>query len=201
MSSPPKLHCSRSVCLSVVCLTVNVWWICVWVQCAASHVQQPWQLVTNVAGLCRPQFRLHVHDTTTVSTRVMPNEQWFSCWCFYIAQLKLMAMVHTCAQCTHTHTPSPLSRTTWVSRYQKGKTSLDLSEARIDGVLGWHCHQLDHMRTVCTSLQTDNHANTSSVNFWHNRSSTVLFCIQSGNNRGRDADSRRYDTIRYEMLF
>jgi len=29
------------------------------------------------------------------------------------------------------------SRTAWVSRYQKGKTSLDLNEARDDGVLGW----------------------------------------------------------------
>jgi len=28
------------------------------------------------------------------------------------------------------------SRTTWVSRYQKGKTSLELNEAREDGVLG-----------------------------------------------------------------
>jgi len=28
------------------------------------------------------------------------------------------------------------SRTTWVSRYQNGKTSLDLNEARDDGVLG-----------------------------------------------------------------
>jgi len=26
---------------------------------------------------------------------------------------------------------------TWVSRYQKGETSLDLNEARDDGVLGW----------------------------------------------------------------
>ena len=28
------------------------------------------------------------------------------------------------------------SRTTWVSQYQKGKTTLDLNEARYDGVLG-----------------------------------------------------------------
>ena len=28
------------------------------------------------------------------------------------------------------------SRTTWVSRYQKGKTSVDLNEARDEGVLG-----------------------------------------------------------------
>ena len=49
------------------------------------------------------------------------------------------------------------SRTTWVSRYQKGKTSLDLNDTRDDGVLGWQWHQLDHMQTICTSLQTDNH--------------------------------------------
>jgi len=51
-----------------------------------------------------------------------------------------------------------------VSRYQKGKTSLDVNEAGDDGVLGWH--QLDHMQTVHTSLQTDNHTNTSSLNFY-----------------------------------
>jgi len=58
------------------------------------------------------------------------------------------------------------SRITWASRYQKGKTSLILNEARDDGVLGWQRHQLDHMQTICTSLQTDNHINTSSINFY-----------------------------------
>ena len=57
-------------------------------------------------------------------------------------------------------------RATWLSRYQKGKTSLDLNEARDDGVLGWQWHQLDHMQTICISLQTDNHTNTSSLNFY-----------------------------------
>ena len=45
---------------------------------------------------------------------------------------------------------------------QKNKTSLDLNETREDGVVGWQWHQLDHMQTVCTSLQTDNHINISS---------------------------------------
>ena len=58
------------------------------------------------------------------------------------------------------------SRTTWVSQYQKGKTSVDLNEARYDGVLGQQWHQLDHMQTICTSLQTDNHTNTSSLNIY-----------------------------------
>ena len=152
---------------------------------------------------------------------------------------------------THTHTHmhlmhSSLSRTTWISRYQKGKTNLDFTEARDsewqwhqlgrmqvcnsvqtttpaphhsvfyrpdalpaaqptaskhwrqtytrvvtileklhafiinnnkqssdalnwardDGGLGRHWHQLDHMQTICTSIRTDNHTNTSSLNFY-----------------------------------
>jgi len=43
---------------------------------------------------------------------------------------------------------------------------LDLNETRDDGVLEWQWHQLDHMLTICTSLQTDNHTNTSSLNFY-----------------------------------
>jgi len=56
------------------------------------------------------------------------------------------------------------SRTTWVSRYQKGKTSLDLNEALWDLRTKWQ--QLNHMRTMCTSLQTDNYINISSLNFY-----------------------------------
>ena len=55
----------------------------------------------------------------------------------------------------------PLSRTTRVSRYQKGKTNLDFTEA-IDS--DWQWHQLGHMQ-VCTSLQTDNHASTPPLSF------------------------------------
>jgi len=55
----------------------------------------------------------------------------------------------------------PFSVTTQVSWYQKSKTSLDFTEAT-DSV--WQWHQLGHMQ-VCTSLQTDNHANTSPLSF------------------------------------
>jgi len=43
-----------------------------------------------------------------------------------------------------------------MSRYQKGKTNLDFTEAR-DSERQWH--QLGHMQ-VCTLLQTDNHTST-----------------------------------------
>ena len=63
---------------------------------------------------------------------------------------------------THTHPfNGPLSGTTQVSRYQKGKTNLDFTEARDSE---WHWHQLGHMQ-VCTSLQTDNHASTPLLSF------------------------------------
>jgi len=48
-----------------------------------------------------------------------------------------------------------------VSRYQKGKTNLDFTEA---GDSEWQWHQLGHMQ-VCTSQQTDNHACTPPLNF------------------------------------
>jgi len=63
---------------------------------------------------------------------------------------------------TYTHPfNDPLSGTTQVSRYEKGKTNLDFTEAR-DGE--WQWHQLGHME-VCTSLQRDNHASTPPLSF------------------------------------
>ena len=44
---------------------------------------------------------------------------------------------------------------------------MDLNEARDDRVLGWQWHQLDSMQTICTLLQTDNHTNTPSLNFYN----------------------------------
>ena len=63
---------------------------------------------------------------------------------------------------THTHPfNGPFSGTTRVSRYQKGKTNLDFTEARDSE---WQWHQLGHME-VCISLQTDSHANTPPLSF------------------------------------
>jgi len=52
-----------------------------------------------------------------------------------------------------------------VSRYEKGKTSLDFTEARDSE---WQWHQLDHMQ-VCTSLQADNHTSTPPLSFFTGR--------------------------------
>ena len=53
---------------------------------------------------------------------------------------------HTHSPYTHTHTHplnGPLSGTTQVSQYQKGKTSLDFTEARDSE---WQWHQLGHIQ-------------------------------------------------------
>ena len=55
------------------------------------------------------------------------------------------------------------SRTTQVSRYQKGKTNLDFTEARGSE---WQWQQLGHMQ-VCISLQTDNYASTPPLKFFY----------------------------------
>jgi len=69
---------------------------------------------------------------------------------------------------THTYTHpfnGPLSGTTQLSRYQKGKTNLDFTEARDSE---WQRHQLGRMQ-VCTSLQTDNHTSTPPLSFFTGR--------------------------------
>ena len=69
---------------------------------------------------------------------------------------------------THTHTHpfnGPLSGTTQVSHYQKGKTNLGFTGARDSE---WQWHQPGHMQ-VCTSLQTDNHASTPPLSFFTGR--------------------------------
>ena len=63
---------------------------------------------------------------------------------------------------TRTHPfNGPFSGTTRVSRYPKGKTNLDFTEARDSE---WQWHQLGHVQ-VCTSLQTDNHASAPPLSF------------------------------------
>jgi len=74
---------------------------------------------------------------------------------------KVIKIVTSCI--THTHPfNGPLSRTTRVSQYQKGKINLDFTEARDSK---WHWHQLGHVQ-VCISLQRDNHASTPELSFY-----------------------------------
>jgi len=55
----------------------------------------------------------------------------------------------------------PFSGSTQVSRYQKGKISLDFTEARDSE---WQWHQLGCMQ-IGSSLQTDNYASTPPLSF------------------------------------
>ena len=100
-----------------------------------------------------PDRQPHQHPTTLFFTGRMPflppNQQRQSTE----GTSSITSVPHT-----HTHTfNDPLSGTTRVSRYQKGKTNLDFTEARDSE---WQWHHLGHMQ-VCISLQTDNHTNTT----------------------------------------
>ena len=75
---------------------------------------------------------------------------------------KFRQTLRTMRQYVNVHALRPFSRTTRVSRYQKGKTSLDFTEARDSE---WQWHQLGHVH-VCTLLQTDSHASIPTLSFY-----------------------------------
>ena len=86
-------------------------------------------------------------NASTVTSRAY----CISCVVIYLVSFVLFSLF-----LTHTPVQRPFSGTTQVSRYQKGRSNLDFTEARNSE---WQWHQLGHMQ-ACTSLQTDNHAST-----------------------------------------
>ena len=75
-----------------------------------------------------------------------------------------------------THTP-PFNglffQATWVGRYQKDKPFWILLKQE---TTWWQWHQLNHMQIICTSLQTDNHASTSSLHWmWKIQTYSISF--------------------------
>jgi len=119
--------------------------------CTQSTCQSSWQWTAS------PQHASHLHSNESHSA----SHTW--------QKEDRQAQTENTQNNLHTHI-GPFSRTTQVSRYQKGKTNLDFTEARDSK---WQRHQLGHMQ-VCISLQTDNHASTLPLSFlqagcpsWH----------------------------------
>ena len=123
------------------------------------RAQQPTRPTQALANMDR-EFRVHYVKVVEASPRhsvdcllFTPGKSENDSWEWSLKQSSLMSCV-SLASTDHadTHTfNGPLSGTTRVSRYQKGKTNLDFTEARVSE---WQWHQLAHMQ-VCTSLQTE----------------------------------------------
>ena len=87
---------------------------------------------------------------------------WPLCACMTSIWWRLHRLLDIAIMFIHTHPfNGPFFRTSQVSRYQKGKTNLDFTEARDSE---WQWQQLGHMQ-VCTSLQADKHASTPPLSF------------------------------------
>jgi len=96
------------------------------------------------------------------TAQLMPLPLTVSCFSKIQTGFTFLVPAHPGSPGQHTHPfNGPFSGTTWVGRYQKGKTNLDSTEARDSE---WQWQQLGHIQ-VCTSLQTDNHASTSPLSF------------------------------------
>ena len=123
VSHLPGLSCCKAVLCAVSSLLSHDW--------STILASQSWAMCSEVAA--RQHLTSFWSDTS------------FHFW-------SVLSYSSTCLHTqTHTHTPpfnSPLSGTTWVSRYQKGKTNLDFTEARDSE---WQRHQLGHMQ-ICTLL-------------------------------------------------
>ena len=79
-----------------------------------------------------------------------------------------------------------------MSRYQKGQTNLDFTEARDSE---WQWHQLGHMQ-VCTSLQTDNHASTPrAAQFFTGRMPFLLPNQQRQSTEGKQKQKQKLTEI------
>jgi len=111
-------------------------------------------------------FRIHsvrsrilLVGSGTVSTDTVRNASTHSSAQMYLVffhNIFLITYIHT-----HTRLTALCPELPRCSRYQKGKTNLDFTEAKDSE---WQWHQLGHMQ-VCTSLQTDNHASTPPLRF------------------------------------
>ena len=107
------------------------------------HQQTHWQATYVTIGCTHT----HVHECDLC--RVAGNTVWNVSSRSGVATLQTAIHLLLTYLLTHTFN-SPLSGTIQVSRYQKGKTNVDFTEARDSE---WQWHQLGHMQ-VCTSLQT-----------------------------------------------
>jgi len=143
----------------------NVWQIIYWLQfyvhfgCMFLHLTGLQKFLTVVYRMVSTFCNWHCRP-------------WWRFWSWCRGMLLNWLMVNCCIfvvlqfyRCTYTHTHplvnGPLSGTTRVSRYQKGKSNLDFTEARDSE---WQWHQLGYMQ-ICTLLQTNNHASTPPLSF------------------------------------
>ena len=110
--------------------------------CCSLHQNCPWDTHSNLQS---PEHSPSVQQMETNShLHFIFTGSKYHCHCYYYTRLTYSFLVN------------------W---YQKGKPSLDLNEAREDGLLWWYWHQLYHTKTICTLLQTDDHINALSLKF------------------------------------
>jgi len=99
----------------------------------------------------------------TFSWSALSDTRYASSCCSRNVWLKLRSSLSTK---TNTHFKQPFFRENLSMVLPERQNNSGINAVRDDGLWGWQWHQLDHMQTICTSLQTENHTNTSSLNFY-----------------------------------
>jgi len=89
------------------------------------------------------------------------------------------------------------SGTAWLSWHQKGKPFWSLLEQEM---MGWQWHQLDHMQIICTSLQTDNHASSTSPLSFYRPDALLPPNQQHQSTEGRSVSGTLYAVICFSLI-
>jgi len=103
-----------------------------------------------------------VHDVFHFIVNLSHTSSTASIWSSTVLLNGWSSVVTTENCLTDTCLMASFPRQPWYASTNKVKPIWILLEQEM---MGWQWHQLDHMQIICTLLQTDNHASTSSLNF------------------------------------
>ena len=127
-----------------------------------TYIGFTWRL--RFGNLCPVVMHLMSYHFVVIPLSVQQLAWYRKCSCHSDFVCFFVCLCSLCHTHTHSHLfNGPFSGTTRVSRYEKGKTNLDFTEARDSE---WQWHQLGHMQ-VCILLQTDNHASSPPLRFFY----------------------------------
>jgi len=116
----------------------------------------PQSMASSLFNLSAWQFFSTITPSFIWSTSWPGTLHFIHLWCILLHYVKLQLLRYY----DHSTAPWTLFGTTLVSRYQKGKTNLDLLEQDSE----WQWHQLGHMQ-LCILPLTDNRASISPLSF------------------------------------
>ena len=163
----PLLYCQNSTCPKESCenimLNAHDAQMCITKTGSVVHTANRWQVCVTTRTQCPTYILLLLllllvlhpfNGFFSKTTRVSRHQKGKPFWILLLLLLLVLHPFNDLFSQDIMGKPAP-------ERY--GKPFWNLLEQQM---MGWQWHQLHHMHTICTSLQTDNHNSTSPLSFY-----------------------------------